>query len=115
MSFWWHSHVQPIIDQDPQRADRGWNWLLYAPFSYVAGGLMMRGPAGYAVGIAARGSGYFVPCALTVLLGPYQALNDYRRRSTFTWFLTRTPTEAVVSIPEYRQAGNRVPVVVQRF
>ena len=26
---WWHSHVQPIIDRDPDRVDRDWNWLLY--------------------------------------------------------------------------------------
>lgn len=25
---WWHYHCQPIIDQDPKRVDRGWNWLL---------------------------------------------------------------------------------------
>jgi len=30
--LWWQSHVQPIIDDDPERVDNGWNWILYAPF-----------------------------------------------------------------------------------
>ena len=34
--LWWHSHVQPIIDEDPDRADNGWNWLLYVPFAELA-------------------------------------------------------------------------------
>ncbi len=44
--LWWHSHVQPLIDQDPERADRDWNWLLYVPFSTLAGGVLARQPAG---------------------------------------------------------------------
>jgi hypothetical protein len=28
---WWNAHVQPVIDRDPERPDRGWNWLLCHP------------------------------------------------------------------------------------
>ncbi len=107
--LWWHSHVQPVIDENPQRTDRGWNWLLYASFALAAGGVLRRRPAGYVVGIVAPGPGHFIPCALLQLLGRYPALNDNRQRSTFTWFLTTAPVEAMVSIPEYLLTEDRVP------
>jgi len=50
--LWWHSHVQPIIDRDPTRADSGWSWLLCVPFAEVAGRVLMREPVGYAVGLS---------------------------------------------------------------
>jgi len=107
--LWWHSHVQPVIDQDPDRTDRGWNWLLYLPFVRVAGGVLRRRPAGYAVGVVVPEPGHFIPCALVQLLGRYPALNDNLRRSTFTWFLTTAPVEAMLSVPEYRLTEDRVP------
>ncbi len=67
--LWWHSHVQPIIDRDPGRTDRDWNWLLYVPFATLAGGVMARQPAGYTVGISAEEAGHFIPCALVQTSG----------------------------------------------
>lgn len=107
--LWWHSHVQPVIDQDPHRTDRGWNWLLYVPFARAAGGFLRRRPAGYAVGMVVPEPGHFIPCALVQLLGRYPALNDNLQRSTFTWFLTTAPVEAMVSISEHRLTEDGVP------
>ena len=107
--LWWHSHCQPIIDRDPQRADYDWNWLLYAPFTFVAGGIMRRRPAGYAVGMVSQESDRFMPCALALLLGRYPFLNDHRRRSTFDWFMTTAPVEAMVTVPEFPLTEDRVP------
>jgi zinc transporter 9 len=74
--LWWHSHVQPIIDRDRTRADRGWNWLLYVSFTTLAGTLLARRPAGYTVGIVVRELSSLVPCALVQLVGRFPALED---------------------------------------
>ena len=108
-ALWWHSHVQPVIDEDSDRTDRGWNWLLYLPFTRLAGGVLRHRPAGYAVGVVVPEPGRFVPCALVQLLGRYPALNDNQQRSSFTWFLTTAPVGAMVSIPDYHLSEDRVP------
>ena len=105
--LWWHGRVQPIIDDDPARVDRGWNWLLYASFSALAGSVFSRSPVGYCVGL--ERDDRFVPCALAQLLGDYPALNDHDQRSTFTWFLTTAPEAAMLGLPEYGLSEDRVP------
>jgi hypothetical protein len=105
--LWWHGNVQPIIDEDPDRVDQGWNWLLYAPFSTLTGTVLGRNPVGYCVGLV-RGD-RFVPCALAQLLGDYPALDDNDRRSTFTWFLTTAPRSAMLSNEAYGLTEDRVP------
>lgn len=99
--LWWHSHVQPIIDRDPDRADHGWNWLFYVPFAEVAGRVLIRKPAGYTVGICDPERDHFVPCALVQLLGRVPALDDHDRESVFVWFLSTAPDEALMTIAEH--------------
>lgn len=107
--FWWHSHVQPIIDHDPTRADNGWNWLLYVPFAAVAGRVLTRRPVGYAVGIAAPDKDRFIPCALVQLLGRVPALDEHGRKSVFVWFLSTAPDEALTSIEDHPVPADRIP------
>jgi hypothetical protein len=107
--LWWHSHVQPIIDRDPQRADNGWNWLLYAPFAEVAGRVLIRKPAGYTVGLIDSERDRFVPCALVQLLGRVPALDDHDRESAFVWFLSTAPDEALTSIEDHPSPQDRLP------
>lgn len=107
--LWWHSHVQPVIDRDPDRADRDWNWLLYVPFSTLAGGVLARRPAGYTVGIRADETGRFIPCALVQLLGRFPALDDHERKSAFVWFLSTAPDEALLTIEDHPIARDRIP------
>jgi len=91
--LWWQAEIQPVIDRDPTRADAGWNWLLYAPFTFLAGTAITHAPAGYTVGIADGDD--FVPCALLTLVGRMRALSDKRKRSAFVWFLTTAPEAAL--------------------
>ena len=107
--LWWHSHVQPIIDRDPDRADRDWNWLLYVPFATVAGGVLARQPAGYTVGIRAEEAGHFIPCALVQLLGRYPALNAPKQKSAFVWFMSTAPDEALLTIEGHPLSEDRLP------
>ena len=107
--LWWHSHVQPVIDRDPSRADRDWNWLLYVPFSTVAGAVLARQPAGYTVGILAEDTDRFIPCGLIQLLGRYPALDAHRRRSAFVWFMSTVPDEALLTIEDHPIAEDRIP------
>lgn len=107
--LWWHAHVQPVIDDDPDRVDNGWNWLLYAPLTRLFGIVMARRPVGYVVGIAAHNIGRFIPCAMVLLLGRDRALDDHRKRSTFAWYLTTAPDAALLDIEEYRLDESRLP------
>lgn len=106
---WWHSHVQPVIDEDPTRVDRDWNWLLYVPFATLAGGVLAREPHGYTVGIAAREVGRLIPCALIQLVGRYTALDDHQKKSAFVWFMSTAPDKALLAIKEYRLTADRLP------
>jgi len=107
--LWWHSHVQPIIDRDPSRADRDWNWLLYVSFATVASGLLARQPAAYTVAIVANEKGVIIPCALVQLMGRFPALDNHSKTGAFVWFLSTAPDEALTSISEYPISDDRVP------
>lgn len=106
---WWQARVQPVIDADPQRVDNGWNWMLYAPFTTLYGTVLARAPVGYTVGIVDGAGGRFLPCALTLLLGRSQALDDHARRSTFTWYLTTAPDTALLGLGEYGLTEEHLP------
>ena len=107
--LWWHSHVQPIIDRDPARADNGWNWLLYVPFAEIAGTVLIRKPAGYTVGLCDEANDRFIPCALVQLLGRVPALDDHHRESAFVWFLSTAPDEALTTIEDHPISEDHIP------
>ncbi len=107
--LWWHSHVQPIIDRDPTRADNDWNWLLYASVAAVGGRVLAREPAGYAIGLSDPGTDTFVPCALVQLLGRFPALDDHDRDGVFVWFLSTAPDEALTTIENRPISENEIP------
>jgi hypothetical protein len=107
--LWWHSHVQPVIDQDPSRADRDWNWLLYLPFSTVAGGVLARQPVGYTVGLCVEEQDRLIPCALIQLLGLFPALNAPGKKCAFVWFLSTAPEQALLSIADHALDEDHLP------
>lgn len=108
-ALWWHGHVQPEIDKDPERADSGWNWLLYVPFTTVLGATLMRQPAAYTIGVINEEEDHFVPCALVQLFGRYPALDADNHKSGFVWFMSTAPVGALINIPEYRLTEETVP------
>ena len=107
--LWWHSHVQPVIDRDPNRVDNDWNWLLYAPFAAAAGMALRRKPAGYVIGMVPDRGNHLIPCAMVMLLGRIPALDSHHNKSAFTWFLTTAPDEALLNIKEYHLTADRLP------
>ena len=107
--LWWHSHVQPIIDDDPARVDKDWNWMLHVPLTRLFGITLAKRPVGYTVGIAAHETGVFIPCALVLLLGRDRALDNHAKRSTFTWYLTTAPDAALLNIEDYRLQEDELP------
>ena len=107
--FWWHSHVQPVIDRDPNRIDKDWNWLLYAPFTVFAGMALKKEPAGYVVGIVPEKGEHLIPCAMIILLGRLPALDNHKKKSAFTWFLTTAPAEALLNVKEYNLTADMMP------
>lgn len=107
--LWWHSHVQPVIDRDPTRVDRDWNWLFYVPFASLAGGALARRPIGYTIGIPDPDNDRLIPCALIQLVGKYPALDDHRKKSAFVWFLSTAPEKALLSIEDPPLLEHRLP------
>lgn len=107
--LWWQSHVQPIIDEDPTRVDNDWNWVLLAPLTRLFGLGTAKRPVGYTVGIAGHDTGHYIPCALVLLLGRDRALDNHRKRSAFTWYLTTAPDAALLNIKGYRLQEDQLP------
>jgi hypothetical protein len=107
--LWWHAHVQRIIDEDPNRVDNDWNWMLFAPLTRLFGIVTAKRPVGYTVGIAAHDTGHFIPCALVMLLGRDRAFDNHAKRSTFTWYLTTAPDGALLDIKDYQMDEDELP------
>lgn len=107
--LWWHAHVQPVIDEDQGRVDRGWNWLLYVPFATAVGGILRRRPAGYTIGIVDEERGHLIPCALVQLVGRYPALDARGRRGGFVWYLSTAPEAALLGFEGSQLTADRLP------
>ncbi len=107
--LWWQSHVQPIIDQDPDRVDNDWNWMLVASLTRLFGLATAKRPLGFTVGIAAHDTGQFIPCALVLLLGRDRALDNHAKKSTFTWYLTTAPDAALLAVEDYDLDADHLP------
>lgn len=108
--LWWQSHVQPLIDADSERVDCDWNWMLYAPLTRLFGVATGKRPVGYTVGIEAPDSDQFIPCAMVLLLGRDRALDNHAKRSTFTWYLTTAPEQALTTIDDYHLSPDQLPL-----
>ena len=107
--LWWHSHVQPVIDRDPKRVDNDWNWMLFSPLTRLFGLAIAKRPVGYTLGIVAEDTQQYIPCALVLLLGRDRAFDNHNKRSTFTWYLSTAPDEALLSIKDYRLEQSQLP------
>lgn len=105
--WWWQSHVQPMIDADPGRVDRHWNWLLHSAFVFLSGLAMIRRPVGYVLGMP-RGE-QFIPCGMALLLGRIAALDQHRKRSTGVWYLSTAPRAALTSVPDSPLTDDEAP------
>jgi len=109
-ALWWQSHVQPIIDETPGRADRGWNWLVQFPFTTIAGKVLRQRPAGFTVGIVSDDpDGPLVPCVMVQLLGRFRLRARSVNRSAYLWYLSAAPVAALVDIPEHPLTPDTIP------
>ena len=104
---WWHSKIQPIVDDDPSRADRYWNWILIAASSNLTGKFLARRPVGFAVGI--ESDGMFVPCAMIQLIGKFPYFIDSDKKSVFIWYLAVAPDDALLSLDELNLKSDQLP------
>lgn len=89
--------------------DNDWNWVLLAPLTRLFGLATAKRPVGYTVGIAGHDTGHYIPCALVLLLGRDRALDNHRKRSAFTWYLTTAPDAALLNIKGYRLQEDQLP------
>lgn len=104
---WWHSHIQPKIDDNPERADQYWNWILISASSNIAGKFLSKGPAGYSVGFDLDGN--FIPCGLIQLIGKFPYLIDRKKKSVFVWFLAVAPFESLTSLKDVNISADKIP------
>jgi hypothetical protein len=108
-ALWWHSHVQSIIDSDPNRVDKDWNWPIYFSFTAVVGKALSRKPFGYVIGMVTENDKHLIPCAMVILLGRFPALDKEKTYGVFTWFLSTAPAEALPTIKEYKLTRDTLP------
>ncbi len=109
-AIWWQSHVQPVIDDMPGRADRGWNWLVHFPFTTLAGRVLRQRPAGFTVGIVSDDpDGPLVPCVMVQLLARFRLRAKSVNRSAYLWYLSAAPVAALTDVPEHPMTPETVP------
>lgn len=104
---WWHSNVQPVIDERSDRADRHWNWILIAAASTVSGKFLARKPVGVTVGIE-KGE-HFIPVVLIQLIGKFPYFINHKKKSVFVWYLSVAPDDALLNLTEVSIDANRIP------
>jgi hypothetical protein len=104
---WWHSQIQPIIDDNSDRADQYWNWILISASSNIAGKFFSKKPAGYTVGFELDGN--FIPCGMIQLIGKFPYLINRKKKSVFVWFLTVAPFKALTSLKNVNISADKIP------
>lgn len=104
---WWHSHIQPIIDNESTRADQYWNWIIIHASSNIADRISPKKPDGYTVGIDIDGK--FIPLGLIQLVGNFPYLINRKKKSVFVWFLTVAPYEAIAALKDVNIEENKIP------
>lgn len=104
---WWHSTIQPVIDNMPDRADRNWNWILIAASSTFFGRFLFRRPSGITIGINV--DRHFVPIALMQIVGKFPYFIDRKKKSVFIWYLAVAPFQALSKINEVEIDVDRLP------
>lgn len=104
---WWHSKIQPTIDEDSSRADRYWNWILIAASSTLSGKVLAKKPVGLTVGIQV--DGLFVPCVMMQLIGKFPYFLNQNKKSVFIWYLSVAPDDALLSLKELNLKPDTLP------
>ena len=104
---WWQSQIQPVIDDNPDRADQYWKWIIISASSKLAGKVFSKRPAGYAVGFDLDGN--FIPCGLIQLIGKFPYLVDRNKKSVFVWFLAVAPKESLTSLKDVNISSDKIP------
>lgn len=105
--MWWHSKIQPVIDDMPSRSDKYWNWILIAATSNLSGKFLARKPVGFTIGMEI--GDLFVPCAMIQLIGKFPYFIDRLKKSVFVWYLAVAPDDALLSLEKVSLNRNQLP------
>ena len=107
----WEAYMQPEIDADKKRVDRGWIWPdLVKTKSYWAG-LLGQSPAKFTCGVERWKDGVFIPIGMLLVVRKYPALYDHRKLSVFLWYMSGAPRTAIEShagpelVPDKKKLG----------
>jgi len=95
----WHGVVQPHIDAAAEpRADKGWDWRILRTMFPLAEVLRRRRCYGYSVFALDRHNMVSAaPVGMVLLIERYPYLANPSQDSTFVWFLSAAPAEALKS------------------
>jgi hypothetical protein len=98
---YWHSYIQPFINAIGDRADRGWDWRLICSASNLIGGVLRQRTKGLAIVVNLMPDfPAMIPVALLHLVNRYPHFRDHRQVSTFLWYLSDAPREALQQLKE---------------
>jgi hypothetical protein len=107
----WDSTVQPEVDKDLRRADRGWQWPKLVKRNATLVSAIGQKPLALAFGIERTQNDEFIPVALLLVVTNYPALHVTNKKSVFIWYMSSAPRKITESIV----GSNNVPSMVCEF
>jgi len=93
---YWHNNIQPLINQDETRADKGWDWRTITFGTNLMGTMLLQQPAGLAIVVNLEPEfKATIPVAMLQLVCNYPHFTNLRQQSTFVWYLAGAPPEVL--------------------
>lgn len=112
----WHNNIQPYINKHKKRSDYGWNWYNIEWRARALQILTNQNPCGFAIVVPHEISGdkVDIPVVMIQLVANYPHLDDNKQNSSFLWYFSNAPEEALLQIkdPDTDQpllSDNRTP------
>jgi hypothetical protein len=87
----WHELVQPYIDADKSRLDRGWDWVKFLLLAELVEEIFGRQVAYIQIVCPAPGTETLIPIAQMIVSSGYPFVAKRTERSEFVWWLTAAP------------------------
>lgn len=96
LARYWHNYIQPEINKNNVRADFRWDWRRIYYVSRLIGTSFGQSPGGLALVLNLKPAHQaLIPVAMLQLVNRYPHFQDHSKGSTFLWYLSDAPREAL--------------------
>jgi hypothetical protein len=93
----WHELVQPYIDADESRLDRGWDWVKFLLLAELVEEIFGRQVTYVQIVCPAPGTETLIPIAQMIMSSGYPFVAERTERPEFVWWLTTAPETFLVN------------------